>query len=540
MNLTAPQKNAVSGLDMLLRLSQVRVTRATLQEKLWQHPDFPTLTALSDTLDEFRVENMAAHLTADQLPEIPLPALAYLSSEGGFFAPVRATAANTVEWWHNKWGWQKDSTAQFSQKWNGVMLLIEPTERSGEAGYAQSRKKQLVKSLRIPFVVLSLLVCLGVWAGVSQLPVAGAPQYYVLLLLKLAGLLVSSLLVWYSLDADNVFLRSLCQLNSRTSCSSVLNTPAAQLFGWLSWAEVGLLYFSGGLLSLLLFRANPSALYPLLFVFSIASLPYTVWSVYYQWRRVRQWCVLCLAVQALLWLEFGVQFYFQRQISWPATFGPAETGLLVAGFLLPAAVWAFIKPTWAKALRVEGLQQSLQKIKFDQGYLESLGRRARTLPPIFTGMRVPTLGNADAPHTLIVVTNPTCALCARVHSEIEALMAELEDVCCQFIIAVEHRPGDAGDAVACRVLSRSHEEMPLALHQWYETPRLAEWLKKTPGPGEEDGTNQVELHQRWCELAGVDTTPTIFFNGVDMPRHFAVVEFRKLIKQLREQMETMG
>ena len=38
MNLTAPQKNALHGLDMLLRLSKVRVTRTTLREKLWQHP----------------------------------------------------------------------------------------------------------------------------------------------------------------------------------------------------------------------------------------------------------------------------------------------------------------------------------------------------------------------------------------------------------------------------------------------------------------------------------------------------------------------
>lgn len=115
MNLTANQKNALHGLDMLLRLGKVRVTHATLQEKLWQHPDFPSLISLSDTLDELKVGNLAAHLTADQLPEIPLPALAYLSSEGGFFAPVRA-AGDAVEWWHNKRGWQTDSLAEFTKR----------------------------------------------------------------------------------------------------------------------------------------------------------------------------------------------------------------------------------------------------------------------------------------------------------------------------------------------------------------------------------------------------------------------------------------
>jgi uncharacterized membrane protein/protein-disulfide isomerase len=531
MNLTAPQKNALHGLDMLLRLSQVRVTRATLREKLWQHPDFPSLTSLSDTLDELKVDNVAAHLTADQLPEIPLPALAYLSSEGGFFAPVRATAADAVEWWHDKRGWQKDSLAQFNQKWNGVTLLIEPTERSGEADYAKSRKKELTENLRLPFVALSLLACLSVWVGTYHVPPASAALYYSLLLPKVGGLLVSGLLVWYSLDANNPFLRSICQLSARTNCSTVLNTSAAQLFSWLSWAEVGLFYFGGGLLTLLLFRTNPAAVFPLLFGLTIAALPYTFWSVYYQWRRAQQWCVLCLTVQGLLWLEFGVLLYYQRHFSWSLNFGIPEVSRLVTCFLLLPALWALLKPTWSKALRADGLQQSLQKIKFNEGYLESLSRRARTLPPIFKGMQVPTLGDAEALHTLIVVTNPTCTLCARVHLEVEALMTELEDVHCQFIIAVEHRHGDVGAAVARRVLSQPHEKMSLVLHQWYVMPQLENWLRETTDATiEEGGTTQVELHQRWCELAGVDTTPSIFFDGVELQRHYAIDELKKLIK----------
>jgi len=542
MNLTANQKNALHGLDMLLRLGKVRVTRATLQEKLGQHPDFPSLISLSETLDELKVDNLAAHLTIDQLPEIPLPALAYLSSEGGFFAPVRAAAA-TVEWWHTKRGWQTDSLAEFAQKWDGVTLLIEPTEQAGEADYAKNRRQELVSKLRLPFVALSLLVGLSAWASAYPLPPANAALYYCLLLLTATGVLVSGLLVWYSLEADNPFLRSICQLNSRTSCSSVLNTAAAKLFSWLSWAEVGLFYFGGSLLALAFFRTNPAALYPLLFGLSIAALPYTCWSVYYQWQRARQWCVLCLAVQGLLWLEFGVLLYFQRRLSWPQGFGSFEIGLLAASFLLLPVLWTLLKPVWSKALRTDGLQQSLQKIKFDPGYIESLSQRSRTLPPIFTGMRVPTLGNADAPHILIVVTNPTCSLCARVHVEIEQLMSELEDISCQFIMAVEHRPGDVGATVARRILSQPAEEMPLAMHEWYTTLHLESWLKKTTAmqaTSEEAGRTQLELHLRWCELAGVSTTPTIFFDGVEMPRHYAISEFKRLIESIKEGIGTMA
>lgn len=356
-------------------------------------------------------------------------------------------------------------------------------------------------------------------------------------------MIVSGLLVWYSLDADNPFLRSICQLNSRTSCSTVLNTAAAKLFSWFSWAEVGLFYFGGSLLALLFFRANSAALYPLFFGLSIAALPYTLWSVYYQWQRARQWCVLCLTVQGLLWLKFGALLYFQRRLSWPQGLGSSEIGLLAASFLLLPALWTLLKPIWSKALRTDGLQQSLQKIKFDSGYLESLSQRARILPPIFTGMRVPTLGNADAAHTLTVVTNPTCSLCARIHPELEELMAGMEDVHGQFIIAVEHRPGDVGATVARRLFDQSTEEMPLALHEWYTTLHLESWLKKTaatPATSEDVSRTQLELHLRWCGLAGVDTTPAIFFNGIEMPRYYAISEFKRLVKSLKRKIETVA
>ena len=541
MNLTAPQKNALHGLDMLLRLSKVRVTRATLRDKLWQHPDFPSLTSLSDTLDELKVDNIAAHLTPEQLPEIPLPALVYLRSEGGFFAPVRATASDAVEWWHSKRGWQTETLARFNQQWNGVALLIEPTERSGEAGYAQSRKKELVENLRLPFVALSLSICLGVWAGGYQGPPTGAPLYYTLLLLKLVGLSVSSLLVWYGLDADNSFLRSICQLNARTNCSTVLNTAAAKLFSWLSWAEVGLFYFGGGLLALLLFQKNPAVLYPLLFGVAIAALPYTFWSVYYQWHRARQWCVLCLTVQGLLWLEFGTLLYFQRRLSWPAGFGIPEISRLLASFLLLPALWALLKPVWSQALRTDGLQRNLQKIKFDPGYIESLSQRTRTLPPIFTGMQVATLGNAEATDTLTVVTNPTCSLCSRAHLEIEALMTELEDVKCQIILAAANRPADASAFVAHRVLSQPVEQMPLALHEWYTTLRVESWLKNiTLGKATDEGATQLGLHRQWCELAGVSATPTVFFNGIEIPRYYTILESKQLLKFFKAEVSQLA
>ena len=412
------------------------------------------------------------------------------------------------------------------------MSLLSSQEK---AATLKAESKELVENLRLPFVVLSLLACLGVWAGARHVLPTNALLYYAVLLLKLAGLFVSSLLVWHSLDANNAFLRSICRLNSCTSCSAVLSTPAARLFAWLSWAEVGLFYFGGALLNLLLFHAAPAKLYPLLLGATIAALPYTFWSVYYQWRRARQWCMLCLAVQGLLWLELIVMLCFQQRFSWPLAVSKIEIALFVSGFLPLPAIWALLKPSLKKAARADGLQQRLQSIKFDQHHLASLRQRARILPPISPEMRVPTLGAPDAPHTLVVVTNPTCSVCAQVHLELEELMAQMEDVCCQFIIAAPHQPENVSRAVAAHVLNQPPPEMPVALHQWYTTLDLGKWLKKITLLGtaqQEQGEPQVALHQQWCTQAEIDSTPTIFFNGTKIPPYYTIPEIKKVIRFL--------
>lgn len=102
MNLNAAEKNAIDALEVLLQLSKVRVTRRTLREKLWQHPDFPSLASLSDTLDELNVTHLATRLTPERLQEIPLPAIAFLEIEGGLLVPIRTVSTHTIEWLHTK------------------------------------------------------------------------------------------------------------------------------------------------------------------------------------------------------------------------------------------------------------------------------------------------------------------------------------------------------------------------------------------------------------------------------------------------------
>ena len=531
MKLNDAEQNAFEALNQLLRLGQVRVTPLSLKNALWQHPDFPSLSALSDVLTDFKISNLATRISPDQLADVPLPALAHLTIKDGIFAPIRKAGEN-IEWLDTQRGWQTESLGEFTNKWEGVTLLTAPDANSGEADYAAQRQKQIIENLRVPFVVGVLLLFFGTLFYQTLQPYNFNTHwhFYGLLFTKTLGTIVSAMLVWYGIDTNNTFLNSVCKLNDSTNCQNILNTPAAKVTNWLNWSEVGLFYFAGGLIYLLTSPLTPRGgtnyLLPLWGLGGLA-LPYTFWSVWYQWRVARQWCVLCLAVQALIWVEFMLSPQ-PPEGGFNSIFKAPLWGL--GAFVVTPAIWALLKPYLQKALPYEPLLREFQKLKFDPDYLQGLLNRQRTLPPIFEGMKLIEMGHAEAENTLILVSNPTCATCRRNHLALEKLLKTTDNLKCQIILAAN--PQDEAGKVALQVLSLPADQMANALHSWFEKDgqQFKHWRSTTAGNFEDPAAlQQLALHLRWVELAGISTAPQTFLNSVEIPKIYNMAELPKLL-----------
>lgn len=99
-----------------LKAIGAKVTEETVEETLKNHPDYPSLLATSDALNEWKIDNVAVRLYPEQLSELPTPFLAYLTVSGGLFA-VKSMKDNTIEWVHTKEGLKKESIDEFLKKW---------------------------------------------------------------------------------------------------------------------------------------------------------------------------------------------------------------------------------------------------------------------------------------------------------------------------------------------------------------------------------------------------------------------------------------
>src|SRR5690606_16139732 len=105
------------------------------------------------------------------------------------------------------------------------------------------------------------------------------------------------------------------------------------VYGWISLADAGLVYFLASLMAMLTLMGNTNSSPATLALFSILTIPVCGYSIYYQWVVAKKWCPICLGIVAVLLIAFVLLYPF---IALPIPFD----SLAVAGLsFLSVTTW---------------------------------------------------------------------------------------------------------------------------------------------------------------------------------------------------------
>jgi thiol-disulfide isomerase/thioredoxin len=503
---------------------------------LQNHPDWPSLLCISDSLNKWHIPNAAAKSESRDLDEIPVPFIAYTNDRETPIAVVVNTNTNKVELFQKNYNKCKIVDREtFLKTWTGIYLIAEPNEDSGEPGYKSNRIKEKIK-LALPVLSGLTLVLLSFFmlynktnllVAESVLSVAGIYiQYFILL----TGIIVTSLLLWYEIDKNNPVLQKVCTGIAKGNCNAILTGNQSKLFNWLSWSEVGFIYFTGSLF-VVLSSIEASAELTLLAWLNILALPYTIFSVYYQWRIAKQWCLLCLAVQALLLLG-AINVIINGYLQKPFAINAAIITMLIIAYALPLLLWYTLKPFILKQQEAVNTKREYLRIKFNTEIFETLLNRQKKITIPVDGLGI-DLGNPDATNTLIKVCNPYCGPCAKAHPEIEKLLEENENLKVKIIFLAINSENHPTFWPACHLLSiketGNNELMKKALNEWYlpEKKDYEIFFKKFPTNGEvKKQSSNIDMMSNWCIEMNIQFTPTFFINGNQLPNAYSIGDLK--------------
>jgi len=516
-----PKTNGSVTAKLLSDLLNVKISTSSLKKEIEEHPDYPSLLSISDILGGYGIENVGIKFDHDKFENIPTPFITELKiekSDDKFFSVVKSTNnATTIFFDPEKNNWESIANQNFLKKCTGIALLVEARDDAGEKDFNKkvkaeniTRFTQYLTALCIPAIVIVAGIFGFIQNGLSMiLPFAFC-------IFTLAGCIIGTLLLWYEIDQHNPLLQQICSGGKKVNCSAVLHSKAAKIAG-VSWSVIGLSYFIGILL-LLLFGglANHSVLFIAAWI-NTAAAPYVVFSVYYQWRIAKQWCVLCLCVQVLLMLQLITALVGGWHTVLP--FNSITPSLLIqtlTAFTVPFFTIAILLPALKKTKESQQVNAKLQRLKHNSQIFEALLHKQKQIIESPEGLGI-TLGNLNAAYKLIKVCNPYCGPCAKAHKPMEDLLHNNPDVQIQVLFTATNNEGDIKTPPVKHLLAiaehNGEETVKHALDYWYlaEKKDYEVFAAKYPMNGELKLQNtKIEAMKQWCDKVKIDFTPTFF------------------------------
>lgn len=522
-------EQSITATIQLLDLLGADAPDDAVNDFILSHPDYPSLLSISDCLREWQIENVALKIEKENIEEYPLPMMIHTGKE---FLVVTAITDQQIVYLNKHGEPVRAGRAEFLGKWNGVALFVEAAGAVGGKNDASLSKKENRKLFSVPllagFILLLVLTAIGFYLPAHT--AAFNIGYSSLLLLKYAGTVACGLLLWYQVDKNNPALKKICgsKGHSSTNCNAILGSAQANLFKGLSWSEVGFFYFTGSSLALLLFPASITTIAWL----NVLTLPYTLYSVIYQKFVAKKWCPLCIAVQAILVLEFIAAIgtgLLQNFL--PATGGASGIFYLMVCFSLPALAWYFAKPFITTHQKNKHKGYEFERLKHDPRVFNTLLEQQKKLETTPDGLGI-QLGNKDAKNTLIKVCNPYCGPCSKAHEELNELLQN-ENLKVQIIFTATNDPADPKTAPVKHLMAiaaqGNEKTTHKALDDWYlvKNKNYESFAGKYTMNGElKQQDKKIDSMDAWCKETGISFTPTIFVNGYQLPQIYGMEDLK--------------
>lgn len=255
--------NCVVATTRLLQLLKIPVTASTIEQTIQEHPDYPSLLSIADSLKRWKLNAIAVKLTPEKLDEVPTPFIIHLKTRGGQFITVKLVTEEKIIYLDHNRKEKHFTKEELQQQWDNVVLLAEANETSGEANSKKALRKEWWNAAQIPIGLIVLFILGLIQVLKFNLPnYPGSLYYTALILFSFLGVLVAGLLLWHEYDRNNPLLQKVCSAGSgsghhhgRTGCQAILGSKASKAIGNISWSEIGFIYFAGSYLYLL-YRDN--------------------------------------------------------------------------------------------------------------------------------------------------------------------------------------------------------------------------------------------------------------------------------------------
>ena len=494
------------------------VSQNTLEKRILSDPD-NDITAVTNSLDFFQINNVVATVPKEALSQLPERFIAQIGNNNQFSLVLASKISDQkvqllVD---NNTSYLLDNEA-FIHNWTGLIIAIEANESKA----VKAIDKNLITKGLALFGALMMLSYIGF--STFSLPKV------IYSLLAITGLILSTFIVKEKLGFGSIASK-FCTISAKTDCQTVLTSDKATLFNLFELSDLSIIYF----VSLVLcFTLNPNNIF--LFFLSVASLPIIIYSLYEQYYTIKKWCPLCLGIASVLLLQFLTLLPVYKQL----TFSYADIFSILAISSVTITGWMLLSPFLSEYSKNKEI--AIEHLAFRRNYhlflpfynaSQSVATKQGQFPEITLGSQTPLIN-------IIAVTNPLCETCFEAHETYIKLLHTYPDkiqITLRFFVPYTNRQ-DPRTQIAERLLELYLESNPQvfgqALEEWYSKVTIQDWLGKWK-TCEQIKYNQILGEQKkWCSEQNIHSTPSILINGKHFPQFYNPSDIENFIDSIIE------
>lgn len=202
--------NCVYTTRNLLKRLKIPFTNQYLEDNILSYPNYNSILSIINTLHKYQINTLAVRTNIEKLLKVQLPCIIQLKDNGEKFFVLTELSSEKSVYINDQGVNINKPISEFIKQWTAVCLIIETTEYSAEPDIQEKQsQKQFNKTLKI-----ISLVGIIFWAVINmlRLPETEVNPFFTIsyIALKLIGLAISSILLWYEVDKYNPTLQSFC------------------------------------------------------------------------------------------------------------------------------------------------------------------------------------------------------------------------------------------------------------------------------------------------------------------------------------------
>lgn len=508
---------------VLLKALNVKYTKQFSHKLYNEHAHKTNMFGLSKMLTEYGIDNEGLRFEdKDEITSLNVPFVAQLHQD--LVVVLKLTDSSVVYYQRGK---EKElPPEEFKEKWSGVALAIDPDTKAVEPEYKENKRKELYKAI-LKYTLIGCICAILISVVINK-------RYYqdigmiLVLAVNLLGAYIGYLLMLKQVKVHSASADKICSALKQGDCNNVLESKAAKLWGIIGWSEAGLGYFISNLIIIMFF---PN-LMPYLALINIGALPYSVWSIWYQKVKAKQWCALCLIVQVAFYLLFAVNLIF-GYITWPE-FTPGQVVSAAIIYLIPFVMISLFTPAIAESLKVSEIIHKMNNLKMMDEVFEGLLKNSDYYEVDESVSQI-VFGNPDAEMQITVISNPHCEPCGKAHEQLDKLMDTLGDRACIRFVFINFKSenfNNSGKFLISAYLNSDEQTAKDIYYKWFtgEKYKVHKTYEQYGFDMEaEEVVRLQERHEQWSKENNIPSTPTILINGYKLYRQVYNIEDLNLI-----------